>query len=73
MREKIDRLCRVLREHKFVGFPSDEGGDRTSGLLVRDGGFLSQLMGPAMRSSIVTLVEVAFGLKHHSRLLRRCT
>ena len=68
---EVDPLGGVLGEHDLVSAGADERGDPRAGRLVGLGRLLGELVGPAVRGRVVLLVEVALGVEHLPRLLRR--
>ena len=67
------RLGGVLGEHQLVGVGADERRDVGAALLVGVGGLLHQLMRAAVHRAVRRDQEVALGVEHLHRPLRRRT
>ena len=71
VRDQVQRLGRIFRERDLVVVRADEGGDGLAGGLVRVGGLFRQLVGAAVHGRVAAEHEVALGVPHPLRALRR--
>ena len=70
IRDEVQRLGGVLREHQFVGIGADERRDVRTTLLVGVGGLFHQLMRAAVHATVGRRQELAFGVENLDRPLR---
>ena len=68
---QVDGLGDVLGEDHLVVPAADEGGDGRAGLLVGVGRLLRQRVHAAVHVAVVLLDELALGVEHLPRLVRR--